>query len=43
MSLAAPLDREKKASYSITLMAQDGANPPLNTTTTVEVIVEDGE
>ena len=43
VSLAAPLDRENKASYAISIMAQDGANPPLNSSTLVEVIVEDGK
>ncbi|CAJ1065106.1 protocadherin-16-like [Xyrichtys novacula] len=41
LSTSRPLDREKKASYRLTVTAQDQGQPPLSSTTTVEVTVMD--
>uniref|UniRef100_A0A673C4G1 Protocadherin-16 n=1 Tax=Sphaeramia orbicularis TaxID=375764 RepID=A0A673C4G1_9TELE len=41
LSTSRPLDREKRAGYTITVTAEDQGQPPLSTTTTVEVIVLD--
>lgn len=36
-----PLDREKKAGYTLTVIAQDQGQPPLSSTATVEVTILD--
>lgn len=41
LSTSRPLDREKRAGYTLTVTAQDQGRPPLSSTTTVEVIVLD--
>ncbi|XP_053728138.1 protocadherin-16-like [Synchiropus splendidus] len=41
LSTSRALDREKKASYSLTVVAQDQGEPPLSGTATVEVTVLD--
>ncbi|CAL8349145.1 unnamed protein product [Arctogadus glacialis] len=41
LSTSRPLDRERKARYSLTVVAQDQGRPPLSGTVTVEVSVLD--
>lgn len=41
LSTSRPLDREKKAGYTLTVIAQDQGQPPLSSTATVEVAVLD--
>ncbi|XP_039987657.1 protocadherin-16 [Xiphias gladius] len=41
LSTSRPLDREKRAGYTLTVTAQDQGHPPLSSTTTVELIVLD--
>ncbi|CAJ0602376.1 unnamed protein product [Cylicocyclus nassatus] len=41
ITLRKSLDREKQSSYLIAVTVSDGAVPPLNTTTQLEVIVDD--
>ncbi|XP_058489873.1 protocadherin-16-like [Solea solea] len=41
LSTSKPLDREKRAGYTLTVTAQDQGYPPLSGTTTVEVTVLD--
>lgn len=41
LSTSRPLDREKRAGYTLTVIAQDQGHPPLSSTATVEVTVMD--
>lgn len=41
LSTSRPLDREKRAGYTLTITAQDQGHPPLSSTATVEVTVMD--
>uniref|UniRef100_A0A8C7ZZX1 Protocadherin-16 n=1 Tax=Oryzias sinensis TaxID=183150 RepID=A0A8C7ZZX1_9TELE len=41
LSTSRPLDREKTAGYSLTIVAQDQGRPSLSSTSTVEVVVLD--
>ncbi|KIH44939.1 cadherin domain protein, partial [Ancylostoma duodenale] len=41
ITLKEPLDREQQSSYLVTVVVSDGAVPPLNTTTQLEIIVDD--
>ncbi|XP_041796788.1 protocadherin-16-like [Chelmon rostratus] len=41
LSTSRPLDREKRAGYTLTVTAQDQGHPPLSSTATVEVTVMD--
>lgn len=36
------IDREEHSTFLLTLTASDSANPPLNTSTAIEIIVDDG-
>lgn len=42
ITLREALDREQQSSYLVTVVVSDGAVPPLNTTTQLEIIVDDG-
>lgn len=39
--LAQKLDREERDRYHLTVMAEDGGNPPLNSTAIIEIVVQD--
>lgn len=41
LSTSRPLDREKRAGYTLTVTAQDQGRPPLSSTATVEVTIMD--
>ncbi|VDL81819.1 unnamed protein product [Nippostrongylus brasiliensis] len=41
ITLAKQLDREERSSYVVMVTVSDGADPPLNTTTQLEIIVDD--
>lgn len=41
LSTSRPLDREKRAGYTLTITAQDQGHPPLSSTATVEVTIMD--
>ncbi|GMR47848.1 hypothetical protein PMAYCL1PPCAC_18043 [Pristionchus mayeri] len=41
ITVAAPLDRETRNSYLLMVTASDHATPPLSTTTTMEIIIDD--
>lgn len=41
--MAKPIDREQQAVYFINIFAKDMGTPPLNASTTLEIVLDDGK
>lgn len=41
--MAKELDRERKASYSIEIIVTDDGDPPLSSSTILEIVIVDGK
>lgn len=41
--MAKNIDREQQAVYFVNIFARDNGTPPLNTSTTLEIVLDDGK
>ena len=42
ITVAKTLDREKQSTYLVNVLVSDGGDPPLNASTTLEIVLDDG-